>query len=95
MPTHGEAPSGNWFWRILLTLLALETGVFLILVPWSSVWDHNFLLGYLSPLHALLRTPYVRGAVSALGVVNIGVGFAELMSLVKRGGNTKPAARER
>ncbi|MBI2819499.1 MAG: hypothetical protein HYX73_05930 [Acidobacteria bacterium] len=77
--------SGNRFWRVLLILLALETGFFLILVPWSSVWDRNFLLGYLASLQPILRSHYVRGAVSALGVVNIWLGLAEAVTLYRLG----------
>lgn len=75
-------------------MLALEIGVFLIFVPWSSVWDQNLLLGHPSWLKSLLRSYYVRGAISALGVVNIGVGLAEALSLVKMASAAKPASRK-
>jgi len=93
LPPHGDVASGSRFWRVLLTLLAFETGFFLILVPWSSVWDQNFLLGHLSALQFQLRSHYVRGAVSALGVVNIWVGVAEAWTLVqmRRRPPAKPA----
>jgi hypothetical protein len=94
LPANGDAPSGSRFWRVLLTLLALEIGVFLVLVPWSSVWDQNFLLGYLSSMQPLLRNHYVRGAVSALGVVNIGVGLAEALTLLKMSSGAKEAMRK-
>ena len=94
MPTHGEVASGNRFWRVLLILLALETGFFLILVPWSSVWDRNFLMGYLAALQPILRSDYVRGAVSALGLVNIWLGLAEAWTLVKMGSSSKSVVRD-
>ena len=94
LSTNGEAASGNRFWRILLTLLALETGIFLIFVPWSSVWDRNFLLGSLSSLQSHLRSHYVRGAVSALGVVNLWVGFAEAWMLLRMAKGSNSAKRE-
>jgi hypothetical protein len=86
--------SGNWFWRVLLTLLALQTGIFLILIPWSSIWDQNFLLGALSSLQSHLRSYYIRGAVSALGVVNLWVGFAEALMLLRMAKGSDSTARE-
>ena len=79
---------------MLLILLALETGLFLILVPWSSVWDRNFLMGYLALLQPILRSHYVRGAVSALGLVNIWLGLAEAWTLVQRGRSSKTVVRD-
>ena len=75
-------------------MLALETGFFLILVPWSSVWNLNFLLGPLSSLQPALRSHYVRGAVSALGVVNLWMGFAEAWMLIQMGRTSKPLPRD-
>jgi hypothetical protein len=75
--------AGGRFWRVLLTLLAFETGIFLLFIPWSSVWEQNFLLGSLSSLQLHLRSHYVRGAVSALGVVNLWVGCVEAWTLLR------------
>lgn len=86
--------SGNRFWRVLLILLALETGFFLILVPWSSVWDRNFLMGHLASLQPIIRSHFMRGAVSALGLVNIWLGLAEAWTLVKMGRSSKTVLRD-
>ena len=67
------------FWQLVLILLALEIGLFLIFVPWSPAWDEFFLRGYLSPLRPILRSHYVRGALSGLGLINLWVGIDEAL----------------
>lgn len=84
MPSNGGMASGNRFWRVLLILLALETGLFLILVPWSAVWNENFFMNYFGSLHSVLHNHYFRGAVSGLGLVNLWVGFTEALTLSRR-----------
>lgn len=49
-----------------------------MIIPWSSFWDRNVLLEALPLLHDWTRSDYVRGAVSGLGLVNMGAGIAEL-----------------
>jgi hypothetical protein len=83
LSTSTKASAGSRFWRILLVLLALETGILLLLIPWSSLWDRNFVLGSLSSLQAYTRSYHLRGAVSALGVVNLWAGFVEAWLLLR------------
>jgi hypothetical protein len=56
---------------ILSVLSSLLVGCILIVVPWTALWDANYLLQPYPALRALLLSGPVRGAVSALGVVNI------------------------
>ena len=56
----------------------LETGVVLIAVPWSTYWERNLFLEWLPALEAPLTNHFVRGTVSGLGVVNVGVGLFDL-----------------
>jgi hypothetical protein len=83
LPTHVP---GNRLWQILFVLMALETGFFLIIVPWSPAWDHNLVMTYFASLRPLLESDYARGAVSGLGLVNLWVGLAEATKLPRRGG---------
>jgi hypothetical protein len=57
--------------RIVLLLLWLELGLVLILAPWSSVWEANFFLYQYPDLGILLKNPFLRGAISGLGLVNV------------------------
>jgi hypothetical protein len=53
-------------------------GLLLVIVPWSSFWDRNLLLEASPTLFQLTRSAFVRGAVSGLGVLNLGAGVMEV-----------------
>ena len=67
--------------RLLLVAFYLEVGFALLLVPWSSFWDHNYFAESVPLLHAAITNDFVRGAVSGLGVLNVVAGVVELFSL--------------
>ena len=52
-------------------IVSLFIGVFLLAVPWTTLWDSNYLLQPYPAVRAVLLSGAVRGTVSALGVVNI------------------------
>ena len=64
--------------RLLLTAFFLETGVVLLLAPWSEFWDRNYFAQALPFIHALMINNFVRGAVSGLGIVNMSAAVAEM-----------------
>jgi polyferredoxin len=64
--------------RLLLTAFFLETGVVLLLAPWSEFWDRNYFAQALPLIHALMINNFVRGAVSGLGIVNMSAAVAEM-----------------
>jgi hypothetical protein len=66
--------------RLLLVAFFLEVGLVLALVPWSPFWDRNYFAS-LPLVHAIITNNFVRGAVTGLGVVNLGVAAAEVVSL--------------
>jgi hypothetical protein len=79
--------------RLLLVALFLEVGFVLIVVPWSSFWDHNYFAESLPLVDAIISNNYVRGAVSGLGLINIAAGVVELFSLlVSRHGERQPTS---
>ena len=55
---------------MLLLLLWLEMGLLIILIPWSTFWETNYFLNHYPSLIPILLNPYVRGAISGLGVVD-------------------------
>lgn len=58
--------------RALLVLACYILGVILIFVPWSGrFWEHHMLLERYPELIPYLLNPYVRGAISGLGVLDI------------------------
>jgi hypothetical protein len=52
-------------------IVSLFIGVFLLVVPWTALWDSNYLLQPYPAVRAVLLSGAVRGTVSALGVVYI------------------------
>lgn len=65
-----EATLAHRLLRALLLLLWLELGLLIILIPWSIFWDANYFLNRYPSLIPLLLNPYLRGAISGLGVVD-------------------------
>jgi hypothetical protein len=60
----------NRVFRVLFLLVWLEIGLLLILVPWSTYWDANYFLNRFPSLIPYLLNPYVRGAISGLGLLD-------------------------
>jgi hypothetical protein len=56
----------------------LETGLLLVLIPWSTFWERNYFVEWSPALEAILTSNYVRGAISGLGLVNIAAALVEL-----------------
>jgi hypothetical protein len=54
----------------------------LLLVPWSSFWEGNYFVQTIPLLASAVGNNFVRGAVSGLGLVNIGLGLSDLFGLL-------------
>ena len=81
MPADQPRTSASRFWQVVVALLALETGVFLLIVPWSGLWEESLFMGFYSILRPLLRNHYLRGAVSGLGLATLWVGVSSALEL--------------
>lgn len=57
--------------RILVGLICLEAGVLLVFLPWSPYWDRNFFLQRFPVLIPVLLSPFLRGAVTGLGLLDV------------------------
>jgi len=82
-----EADDGadqRWYHKLgalIYVFFCFEVGVFLLLFPWLDLWQRNY-LGSLTPEWIdIWNSSYLRGAVSGLGVINIGISFSELFRL--------------
>lgn len=73
-------------WFVLYVLVCLEVGFFLILVPWSAIWERNYFLEAFPNLRPVLMSPTLRGAVCGLGVANVYVGLTEILNRLRAGG---------
>ncbi|HUE81781.1 MAG TPA: hypothetical protein VMM84_06650 [Pyrinomonadaceae bacterium] len=76
---------------IFYIILCLEIGIMLTLLPWwpqglwgMSDWGNNYFLLYaaqktgLTGLQTVVASGWVRGAVTGLGLLNIGMAFWEI-----------------
>jgi hypothetical protein len=61
----------------LFVLLCVEIGLFLLVLPWSSVWEKNLILRYYPRLKPFVMSAFLKGAISGLGVVNLGLGVLQ------------------
>jgi hypothetical protein len=57
--------------RITLLLVWLVLGLALILLPWTDAWDTNYFLFQFPAVAFFLKNPYLRGAISGLGFMNV------------------------
>jgi hypothetical protein len=61
----------NRLMRVVILLFWLDLGLVLILVPWSELWEANYFLYQYPLLGTFLKNPFLRGAVSGLGFMNV------------------------
>jgi hypothetical protein len=79
-----EDTMGDRQWFVLYVVVCLEVGIFLLLVPWSAVWERNYFLEAYPSLRAILLAPAIRGAVAGLGLANIYMGLSEVLNRRRR-----------
>jgi hypothetical protein len=66
----------------LYLLYTVETGVFLVLVPWSLIWVHSY-FAQMPHLRPVLLSGFVRGCISALGLMQIGLGAVDFLAFCR------------
>ena len=64
-------------WLIIFVVFCVELGMLLVVLPWSPLWNDNYLLLNFPKLRALVQWGFVRGAITGLGVVDIWLGIGE------------------
>ena len=78
---------------IFYIILCFEIGIFLTVLPWwpqgmwgISDWGNNYFLLYaarktgIQGLQAVVASGWVRGAVSGVGLLNLGIAFWEIFN---------------
>jgi hypothetical protein len=53
-----------------------------VVAPWSAFWEHNRFAEAHRAIAVLIGSPFVRGAVSGIGVITVIAGLAELASAI-------------
>jgi polyferredoxin len=66
--------------RLAYVAFFFEVGFLLVVLPWSDFWEQNYFAAAWPVIHFVVTNNFVRGAVSGLGVVNLGAGFADLVA---------------
>ena len=68
--------------RLLYAAYFLEVGLLLVVLPWTTFWDQNYVFDLVPAVRPWIHSSYARGAVSGLGLLNIVLGLAELNAAV-------------
>ena len=80
------------FFSVAFILFCFEIGIFLIVVPWSSLWENNIVFNYLPSLRGVMLHSIVRGTVSGLGLIDFLLGVTEVTRLrhsIRAGAGTR------
>lgn len=59
-------------------------GVFLVLAPWTEVWERSTFVLAGTPAGAWLRSGFTRGLVTGIGILDLVVAFQEGAELWRR-----------
>jgi hypothetical protein len=66
---------------LLFIILSFEVGLFLLIFPWMQRWDANLIAGLAPWMRDIWDSPYFRGALSGLGLLNIFISLGEVVRL--------------
>ncbi|MCC7497503.1 MAG: hypothetical protein IT160_08000 [Bryobacterales bacterium] len=86
-PANARYPWRRKALAVFLVALCAMVGVFLTVYPWMPCepgfpcWDNNRAVNLLPRWSQIWKSPYFRGAVSGLGLVNIYVALLEAVGL--------------
>lgn len=62
----------------------------LVIAPWTEFWEHNRFVVASSGTSSVLLSPWLRGALSGVGVVTFVAGLLDLIGLFLRREPTGP-----
>ena len=60
-----------------------EIGLFLVIIPWSELWEGNYFLNYVPSFRPVVLHTFSRAGVTALGGIDILIGLSELRNFVR------------
>ena len=64
--------------RLVYIAFFLETGLLLVVLPWSSFWSRNYFVMRWPAITPWVVNDFVRGGVTGLGVLNLIIAFWEM-----------------
>jgi len=77
-------PRLAWYHKLgslLFIVVCFEVGVFLLVFPWLDYWNNNLIASLAPWVRDIWVSPFFRGALSGLGVVNMYISLAEVIRL--------------
>jgi len=74
----------SFLYRILFILYCVEAGTFLVLAPWSPIWDRTLVLIPFEAVRTVAFHALVRAAVSGFGLIHLLWGAHDLDELIFR-----------
>ena len=74
---------GHPILRACYALVALSTGLTLMVAPWLDTWNFNYLQTLTPSLEYLWDEPTFRGALCSLGLLNVWIAARELAGLFR------------
>ncbi len=93
-PVPGAAPPAAapplWLlrvWVVIRVAFLIELGMVVVVLPWTRAWTENTLLLAYPAIRLFLQNYFVRGLISGLGFINIGLGIWEALSYKEPGRN--------
>jgi hypothetical protein len=78
---------------LLVIAYFLEVGLVLLVAPWTAFWEQNVFVIASPRVSGVLLSPWLRGAMSGVGVVTFGAGLLDVIGLfVHRGSSDASSA---
>jgi hypothetical protein len=77
------------YWiKVLLIILyiayCIDGGFFLVIAPWFQFWQQNVFRYHFPPIKYVFDNFYVRGAISGIGLLLMGIGIGELRNIFRQ-----------
>jgi hypothetical protein len=66
---------------VLAAIFCFELGVFLLVFPWVDEWNASYHAFLPMWARSVWASPYFRGAISGLGILNIYISLHEVLRL--------------
>jgi len=82
-PAPPRGTSGHPILAASFCLVALATGLTLVVIPWVDTWNFNYLQGISPTVEYLWDEPSLRAALTVLGFFNILIGIRQLALLFR------------
>jgi hypothetical protein len=87
-PARAPGTLRRRLWVVLFAIFAFEIGAFLVVFPWMDSWSLNHLPSFFPSNQIAAQDiwddPYLRGALSCLGLVNVYIALREIVHLIRR-----------